>query len=278
MPRPRPAPRPNLAATRHLERRRNGRPTVTIPVGTTLFHGSLEPFDGPPLPGGDGVLWFADSPKIAQIYLRRAGGRQIFSASALLRPTTSEELRTLQQRIGIDYDLGSVEWDRTGRASSFRLPEGWDRLPEEADVHERMAAAGWPRDGWNYRISFHDGRPLLPGEAGTGRLFVARTLAPLRCWMKALGESDLLNTQYNDLRGFAAAEAAGLDGVVIDDFAQSEEWGNFGHQSLGVFGSAMSKLAIESVPARYREWAYEPAGTPEWPDPPPAFLHQLARG
>lgn len=254
----------------------NGYPFVVVPAGTTLFHGSLEPFDGPLRPGGDGVLWFADSPKIAQLYLPMSGGSQIFPASALCYPTESEELRNLQQRIGIDYDLSRVTWDRMGRANSFPLPEGWSDLPTEADVRERMATAGWPSDGRSYRVRFHDGLPLLPGEAAMGRLFVVRTTAPLRCWLKARGEGDLTDVQYNDLRGFRGAEAAGLDGVIIDDFAQSEEWGNFGHESLGVFSGSARKLSTESVPARYREWERGSEGTPEWPDPPPTFLHDLA--
>jgi len=253
----------------------NGFPFVVVPAGTTLFHGSLEPFGGTLRPGGDGVLWFADTPKIAQLYLPMSGLQIACSAESLTRPTQSEELRNLQQRLGIDYDLVRVTWDRMGQANSWPRPEGWDHQPDASEVRRLMDAAGWKGDGWGYRIRFHNGIPLLPGEAAMGRLFVARTKAPLRCWLKAHGEGDLLDVQYNDLRGFAAAEAAGLDGVIIDDFAQSDEWGNFGHQSLGVFRGAVDRLSVQSVPARYREWAYEPAGTPEWPDPPPPFLHDL---
>lgn len=48
-------------------------PSVILPAGSKLFHGSIEKIKGRLRPGGDHVLWFADSPVVAQLYLSRSG-------------------------------------------------------------------------------------------------------------------------------------------------------------------------------------------------------------
>ena len=59
-----------------------------LPVGTVLFHGTLERFWGTPRPGGyDGVLWAAESPAVAQSYIPKSGGRTYAPLRMLTRPT-----------------------------------------------------------------------------------------------------------------------------------------------------------------------------------------------
>lgn len=247
--------------------------TATIPAGKVLFHGTLETFAGGLKGGGyDNIIWFSDSPRIAQLYIPRAGMTSHLDAETISRPTKDVYLQNLQKLIGIDYDLEDVEWDRN-RATSFSAPKGWDKLPKEADVIRLMKESGWADERGQFKIKFNKDKPLKPGEASPGRLFIAKVKEPLTVWVKATGDGDLQDLQYHDLKGFKAAEAQGLDGVVIDDFAQSEVEGNFGHQSLGMFSD--DKLQIREVPAQYREWDREAKGTPEYPNEPPGFLHKL---
>ena len=56
---------------------------------------------------------------------------------------------------------------------------------------------------------------MKPGEADTGRLFIATVKEPLTVWVKASGEPDLTDLQYHDLKGFGIVQDKGLDGVII---------------------------------------------------------------
>jgi hypothetical protein len=252
---------------------------VTLPAGSLLFHGTIEEFEGDLKGGGyDDLIWFADSPQIAQLYIPKSGGTTYVSddSRALSRPTQDKDMQQLQKMIGIEYDYKDVEWGTDGRAKSFRAPKGWDAkaLPTEADVAALMKKAGFEKNRHgSYEIHTHKGKVLSPKEKVAGRLFVAKVKSPLRIWKKARGEGDLTDVQYHDLKGFKAAADAGFDGVMIDDFAQSKEWGNLGHLSVGLFDT--KKLSITSRPAGYHEYDNRERGTPEYPNPPAMFLHKL---
>jgi hypothetical protein len=242
-----------------------------LPAKTLLFHGTTEEIRGRLDPGGNRVLWFADDPKIAQLYIPRAGLSTIASASSLRLPTKHESLRTIQKAIGIDYDLGQVEWDRLDKPRSFASPRGWKTLPTDAEIQARIEALGYvPYRGMlgTYEFYFEDDDLLPPGGLEEGELFV---VAPKRDMAIAdltdLG-SDLQDPAHLWLNLFRRLEDDGFDGVVIDDYAQSEEWGNFGHRSLGIFRPATRDLkVVDRVPATYEEFRFEGVGTRAWPYP-----------
>jgi len=243
---------------------------ITIPKGAVLFHGTLEPFSSGLRPGGDHLIWFADSPKIAQLYIPKSGMKMFVGAEDLVKPDLDPIIQDLQKKLGIDYDYDKVEWEGR-RLKSWPSPKGWDHMPKEKDIIERMEKLGFKDDRGRYTLRISKQQVMLPNEVQKGKLFIATVKEPLTIWKKSKGESDLMDLQYHDISGFKKAKAAGLDGVLIDDFAQSEEWGNFGHKSLGLFDT--EKLSIKSVPAQYREWSREEKGTPEYPNPPEPFFH-----
>jgi len=76
-------------------------------------------------------------------------------------------------------------------------------------------------------------------------LFVLEVISPLRILDISEGEGDLLNLQYHKLDSFQQAKQDGYDGVKIDDFAQSETFGNYGHSSIGLFNK--DKIKIKKV-------------------------------
>lgn len=255
----------------------SGLPTVIVPKGSMLFHGSLEPFSGGLKPGGDGMIWFADNPNIAQLYIPESGGSMWLSARSLAEPNHDPTVQELQKKLGIKYDYSEVEWENQ-RAKSWRIPEGWKTTPTTDEVKTLMEKYGYKSDGSNYnpifKVRVHGKKILEPNEIKKGRLFIAKVKEPLLVWKKALGESDLMNRQYNDIQGFKKAKKEDLDGVLIDDFAQSKEHGNLGHASVGLYNT--KKLEVKSIEAQYREWEYgNRGGTPEYPNPPPMFLHKL---
>lgn len=266
-----------------MARKELGFPTVVLPEGSQLFHGTLEDLRGDLSPGGyDDVLWFADSPAVAQLYISRSGISMYASSSNIGRPSRDPYVRTVQRAIGLDFDLDDVRWGPTGRAESYPIPKGWEdvdlNLAWDREVERRLAALGYEgkgRSGWKqYELLFSDGKLLPPGGIQEGTLCVATTLRDMRLWKKALGEGDLTEVQYHDIPGFERALAAGLDGVLIDDFAQSEEWGNLGHLSVGLFEPALTDLSYVCVPATYEEYDGR-ATTQAWPHEPNVNFYSL---
>jgi len=255
------------------------RAVVTLPKGSVLFHGTLEKFGGPLRPGGDELAWFADTPAVAQLYIPRSGLSIYTGPRNLVRPSRDTDIQMIQKAVGIVYDLTEVEWGSNGRAESYYFPAGWDGLPDPNEIAKRLNALGYkdiksPFDYTEFRIA-DDDTLMLPGEAAQGFLYIATTMRDMKLWNKATGESDLLDLQYNDIRGFRDAEKAGLDGVLIDDFAQSEERGNLGHSSVGLFKNALRNIRTKRVPAQYREFEHGQHGTPEWPNAKPPWVHRL---
>lgn len=347
---------------------------ITLPKGSKLFHGSLEAFEGALSPGVDGLVWFADSPSIAQLYIPRSGLSVLASSSHIARPNSDRTIQAIQRMIGLNYDYSKVEWQPGGqRAQSYYMPEddptwaeasgassraykrwseiekemkdlnarsqqawddfrreskavrktqGWDSDPPalkkleaewdrtvkanvdrydeleaeleevkqavsdasnamEKEVERRLDELGYetygsynPPGGKSYR--FHSSGDVLlpPGGAAEGRLFACETTKPLTLWGKAVGESDLTNTQYTDYAGFAEAEEAGFDGVLIDDFAQSEEWGNLQHLSVGLFQHAIQHVKCIQVLATYEEFSFG-GKTKAWPQGSESYFTSL---
>jgi len=250
--------------------------TVTIPANSYLFHGTIEKFSGKLHGGGyDDMIWFSDSPKIAQLYIPTAGITMYLGADSIARPNKNPDVQELQKQIGIEYDYSEVEWDGQ-RAKSYYNPKGWKTLPTEEDVERLMKEKGFgsrQHSSDPFLVHVDDGKILKENEAQEGRLFIAKVKEPLTLWRKAKGDGDLTDVQYHDLSGFKKMKEKGLDGVLIDDFAQSKEYGNFGHLSVGLYNT--DKLIVKDIPAQYREWTYKEKGTLEYPNPPEMFLHKL---
>lgn len=60
-------------------------------------------------------------------------------------------------------------------------------------------------------------------------------------------EGDLMDLEYKQIGLFRKAEEKGYDGIVINDFAQSEKYGNYGHKSFGFFNRALKDLSIKQI-------------------------------
>lgn len=105
-----------------------------------------------------------------------------------------------------------------------------------------------------FEARFDNNQLIPPGEHKMGTLIIAQAKRDMLLWNKAAGEGDLMNVQYHDLKGFRDAEMLGLDGVLIDDFAQSVKYGNIGHLSVGLFDHALLDLRFKKIKAPYREF------------------------
>lgn len=242
---------------------------LILPVGSILFHGTCEDFPSEEIRGGgyDGVIWTADSSTIAQTYIPISGISSITGPEVIRLPSKDSIIQQIQHIIGIEYDLSAVTWDYTDQATCWKSPSGWDDLPTHEEVTQLMIGAGWEESSYGtFRLRYtHEKGPdgkstprlFAPGEKAPGRLFIFTALEPLKIYDHTRGgetESDLLNLEYHNISLFQAAEEAGYDGVKINDFAQTEYWGNFGHTSIGLFEDAKEKLKWVTVPATNFDW------------------------
>jgi hypothetical protein len=153
-----------------------------------------------------------------------------------------------------------VSCDFLGFAQSFAAPAGY---PRYAAIVEKLTAMGYPPDArggvaaWvKYERAEDGGEAFRPaGYQREGRLFVVDCVAALRL-------ADLADDQervhkapdYRKLDAFRRLEGRGYDGVVIDEFRQSETLGDVGHRSIGLFASALGKIRCAAIPARHFDW------------------------
>lgn len=265
---------------------------IILPAGTTLFHGSIEEFQEDQLHVGgyDGLLWTTDDKygtAIAQSYIPVSGGALYTTPDHVARPTQDETVRKIQRMIGIFYDYdtpGAVTFDQTGRADSWRSPKKFDGsewewkdnentlTPEVVD--QLLKAKGYkPKNEasspqwttYEFRTNVHELLP--PNTKQMGRLFILKSQQPLRIYDYAAGrEGDLMEVDYHKHDLFEAVKKAGYDGIKIHDFAQVEDWGNVGHESIGIFPNSVQKLKWESIPAQHPNYDEfrKTRTTPEW--------------
>jgi len=257
--------------------------TVVLPKGSKLFHGTLEPLKGGLLPGEyDQVLWFGDNAGVAQLYIPRGGGSFYKGSEGLAQPSRDSSTQQVQRMVGLNFDPGQVEWDEHGKLRSYRLPDEWSEFNKNLDkmsreIELRLEKLGYAGTGLLGSRTYHfystNGKILPPGGKSLGTLCVATTLRDMTLWEKALGEGDLTEVQYHDVGGFRRAQEK-FDGVIIDDFAQSEEWGNLGHLSVGLFGPALKDIKTKCIPATYEEWNRS-WKTEAWPHESRPYFHTL---
>jgi len=65
--------------------------------------------------------------------------------------------------------------------------------------------------------------------------------------MRTSDEGDLTDLDYHKIDLFRKIEKEGYDGILINDFAQIESEGNFGHRSIGIFNNSIDKLNVNVI-------------------------------
>lgn len=221
-----------------------------------LFHGTAEPFDeAPDAVGGDGLLWFARSPLMAQTYIPASGLAAIVGKPFDHRldervwPNSGFWTDFAVQDLG--YALPDVEYDKTGQAKSWSATMPW---PTYRECLHKLAGLGY-----DFREDPESVKQTLTKEGKfhvmpkawrkPGRVFVTIDDG-LSFADHSVGESDLTEKAHLRFDLFRAAEKRGFGGVIIDDFAQSEDFGNVGHRAYGLFSPAARSrqyLVFEAV-------------------------------
>src|SRR5690606_31266806 len=133
--------------------------------------------------------------------------------------------------------------------------------PMVSDAIDTLNALGYtPDENDIYRIKCvtkENDREIMPASyREPGRLYILKGRENLNLLDISKGESDGLDLQYNDFGSFAKAREAGYDGVIIDDFLQSRNWGNVGHRAIAIFETGLQKMEHTNITA----YNHDPSG------------------
>ena len=97
---------------------------------------------------------------------------------------------------------------------------------------------------WKLKTSFKEG--ILPAKhRSKGRLYILTANERIIIYdLAGDRDGDLTNLEYHKHDIFKMAKKKGYDGVRINDFAQIESEGNFGHISFGLFPDTIDKFNL----------------------------------
>lgn len=241
----------------------------TIKKGTELFHSTGEPFSDDDLDVGgfDKILWTAMESAISQTYIPKAGSSVLTTTRWLWSPSEHKRDTEFQRdHLGLEYD--DVKFEH-GRAQSFRVVKSPIKFSYSDPNFERNMNAFVNHvlmsppfnceptnkntyDGDHQWRLYHDENGnIAPADYFMkGRLFILVPKRDLKIFdMTREGDSggDLNDRDYYKIDLFRELESKGYDGVKIHDHAQTQEFGNFGHFSYGLFKHTIKDLEREVV-------------------------------
>jgi hypothetical protein len=197
-----------------------------------------------------------------------AGSTVFTNTSQLLRPSQDPTVVNLQKKFGLEYD--DITWGRGGRAESYRvLKNPFEDIDSKDDSDYNtaplknkrlndyiMGTLGYKPTGQDYNNNYDwrlklSGDEIMPADYQMkGKLFILIPDQDLNVYDMTYGGSidgDLTDLDYHKTDFFDKLEQKGYDGVKINDFAQSNDQGNFGHTSIGLFKQALPKVHREVV-------------------------------
>jgi len=129
-------------------------------------------------------------------------------------------------------------------------------------VNQYLTKLGYTPTGTNHDGNhswqlLYDNSVIQPANyRSKGRLLIVTPKRDLRIYDNTLGgstEGDLTDLEYHKLDLFRNAEKQGYDGIKINDFAQSNDWGNVNHTSIGLFKTTLKDLNFEETEAIHHD-------------------------
>ena len=243
-----------------------------------LFHGTVEPFEGPLVAScWERLRWFAETPEIAQSYCPESGSDVLtsfasYSLDDRFVPHHSFDA-TIFAAMGFDIAAMEATRDRYGRMDSYRILPGH---PSNRDARAFLEGLGYAFDG---ETAWIKARPLDGGGdeimgadwKTAGRLFVVERPDDLRLYdLQSSEDGGLTGRQWMRTDLFETlADSGDWDGIVIDDIHQSKKLGQFGHRSVGLFQRTIERLRTHVIACvhadPYDTWkAVDGSTTPEF--------------
>lgn len=223
-----------------------------------LFHGTVEPITGPSLTAGaDGVFWTTTNPRIAQQYMPASGSSQLFGAintferDRPVKPFAASPWFVFSKSVSGHTDADfDVEMDSHGSLRSWRIPDGWLTYSEaEMALEKRL---GYPAGQHHWVKIRRDGdqEEFMPASYQMpGLLYVTLAEGLKFKDLRRSHEGDLMDREDHSYKQFAEADVEGRDGVLINDFAQTDRFGNIGHLSYGILPNRLAGLEWVVIPA-----------------------------
>jgi hypothetical protein len=221
-----------------------------------LFHGTGEPIHGDLRGGGfDNVFWTAQDPEIAQMYIMGWGTRTVpkpygYDMEQTIRPEQGFTNSLLNQ-MGAKYTVHKE--DHMGRATEYSFDGAYESWPRKKDMVSFLAGLGYKYDDGKpyYYVFIAENDRILPASyVPQGELYILLGKSDLNIYDYTNSMGDLMDPDYLKVSLFKKVMEAGYDGIKINDYAQSKNWGNLGHVSVGLFPSGLQKLKKEKVPAK----------------------------
>lgn len=259
---------------------------LILPSGTVLYHGTGEEYDfmNPKTGLYDDVFWTTESRAIASTYIPVAGGTLLCSTRHLTQPSKDPSVINIQKALGIDYDTSTFEEKGTD-ITSYMLPpvfeqdeRYWNNQDLKCEyVNQKMKEVfGYePEDGGSafgpchnrWRIKQDLDEPKPSNYRLQGKMLKVTLKRDFKIWDKTAGgkiEGDLMEKDYHKLDLFQQMEKMGFDGIKINDFAQSNDMGNVGHTSVGLFKNSLSDVSIEIEAAQHEDLEDYFRGVKSW--------------
>jgi len=99
------------------------------------------------------------------------------------------------------------------------------------------------------RVRLDSDGNILPADSRTvGKVLKVTCGRDFKIYNYAYGkESDLMDLDYHKIDMFRKMEEEGYDGIIINDFAQSDKYGNMDHKSVGFFKNSLKDLQIKQI-------------------------------
>lgn len=115
---------------------------------------------------------------------------------------------------------------------------------------QKMKTFGYELDngGYNDIMTDSEGNLLHNSVQTIGKVLKLTCQRDFKFYNYAYGkEGDLQDVDYNKFSLFRKIEEQGYDGIIINDFAQSNHYGNYGHFGIGFFKSSVKDLSVKQI-------------------------------
>lgn len=228
-----------------------------------LFHGTNGPIDGDLRGGGyDDIVWTAEEPSVAQNYIAESGGTMYVSFDGSPNDTVNlnfDSNKLLLEHMGYNLDEFDIQLDQYGRVRSWRLPKDKPQ-PTNALLEDYVKnTLGYNEKKYgSYPIKtkfINQKNTILPADyKSPGKLYMMIGKDQLKIYDLSDIEFDSQSPMYHNHALFQKLEDKGYDGFRMNDQAQSKNWGNVGHTSIGLFPSALRKVKQIIVDAVNFDW------------------------
>jgi len=128
-------------------------------------------------------------------------------------------------------------------------------------INKKLMNLGYKPESTNsydykWKLNFKDSE-LQPGDFKfQGRLLIVIPKRDLKIYDttdNGRREGDLMDLDYHKHNWFDLAKKKGYDGIKINDFAQSNDYGNVSHYSYGLFENTLKDLDVKEIKGKHND-------------------------